>query len=545
MPHCSCAVIGCNSSTYQLELWKTTWCEEHQINFGIGRCICDPPFVLKPFPTARKDPSLRQRWINAISRKVKVKKRWVDWAPNADSRVCSKHFAPDENVPSLNLGRGNPKDSDEPPRKKRRVLQRPVLTPSQSLNQPEESDYTDIEDDPENEPVNETTIVISGMDETPPTATAARSEDVKHDHSYLYQCDCSAHCSCPGCRSKADLIQKLCEDMGRLSVEVDGLKRQRKVKCSLKKSLLKTDKKVTFYTGLPNVATFDSLLEYLEPRARKLRYWYGQKKTRIRTIRKYKATPKKHGPERLLLLEDEMLLTLMKLRLDLNMEDLADRFSISVSTASSIFSTWIKFLSCELKSLIFFPERDVVLSTMPTSFLEQGSRARVIIDCTEVFIERPRDLCTQALTWSDYKKNNTAKFLVAVTPQGHIAYVSKCWGGRTSDRHIVAQSGFLNHLDPGDEIMADRGFPIREELLLRRAKLIIPPSAKGQEQMRASDVTETKMVANLRIHVERAINRIKWFSILKGILPITQVQLLDDIVVVCSALCNIAPPLVE
>ena len=43
-----------------------------------------------------------------------------------------------------------------------------------------------------------------------------------------------------------------------------------------------------------------------------------------------------------------------------------------------------------------------------------------------------------------------------------------------SDRYITANSGFLNLVSAGDEVMADRGFITREYLFERKAKLIIP-----------------------------------------------------------------------
>ena len=161
------------------------------------------------------------------------------------------------------------------------------------------------------------------------------------------------------------------------------------------------------------------------------------------------------------------------------------------------------------------------------------------------FIERPHNLLLQTLTWSDYKKHNTAKLLVGITPQGHISFLSQTWGGRTSDTHITRESGFLNLVEPLDIIMADRGFPIQSELLLRQASLEVPPGARGREQMSAADVKKTKKVANLRIHVERAINRIKWFRITSGTLPISLVPNIDDILTICAALCNLLDPLVK
>ena len=62
--------------------------------------------------------------------------------------------------------------------------------------------------------------------------------------------------------------------------------------------------------------------------------------------------------------------------------------------------------------------------------------------------------------------------------------------------------------------------------------------------MTGKDVQETKKIANARIHVERAIGRMKNFAILKTVLPITLLPVADDIIVVCACICNLLPPLV-
>jgi hypothetical protein len=56
----------------------------------------------------------------------------------------------------------------------------------------------------------------------------------------------------------------------------------------------------------------------------------------------------------------------------------------------------------------------------------------------------------------------------------------KC--GRASDRHITLNSGFIDLIDHGDQIMADRGFLVKEEIMIKRATLIIQPAAQGAEQ---------------------------------------------------------------
>ena len=42
---------------------------------------------------------------------------------------------------------------------------------------------------------------------------------------------------------------------------------------------------------------------------------------------------------------------------------------------------------------------------------------------------------------------------------GTISFVSDCYEGSISDRRLVEVSGLLEKLEPGDELMADKGFP--------------------------------------------------------------------------------------
>ena len=87
--------------------------------------------------------------------------------------------------------------------------------------------------------------------------------------------------------------------------------------------------------------------------------------------------------------------------------------------------------------------------------------------------------------------------MIGITPQGSIAYVSKLWGGRTSDRHIMSLNDFLLHLYPGDQVLAYCGFNVEEEILMAAAELVKPPAAKGKAQMTSKDIAKTKQVANV------------------------------------------------
>ena len=69
------------------------------------------------------------------------------------------------------------------------------------------------------------------------------------------------------------------------------------------------------------------------------------------------------------------------------------------------------------------------------------------------------------------------------------------------------ECGFLDKLEHGDVVLADRGFPIMEDLAMVGATLHIPPASSGKEQMSREDVLKTKRVANARIHVERSLGK--------------------------------------
>ena len=85
---------------------------------------------------------------------------------------------------------------------------------------------------------------------------------------------------------------------------------------------------------------------------------------------------------------------------------------------------------------------------MPMCFRKFFKKCCIVIDCTEIFIERPSDLLSRAQVWSNYK-HSTIKFLIGITPQGTISYVSECAGGRMSDKELVEQSNLIDYLNPG------------------------------------------------------------------------------------------------
>ena len=159
----------------------------------------------------------------------------------------------------------------------------------------------------------------------------------------------------------------------------------------------------------------------------------------------------------------------------------------------------------------------------------------------------------RAQTFSSYKNHNTAKVLIGITPQGTVSFVSEAWGGRTSDKFLTENCGFLKHLLQGDLVLADRGFTIHEEVWYYGANRNIPAFTKGKDQLDPIDLENTRNIANVRIHVERVIGFLRQkYTILQSTLPTSYlmcnsgdtVPLIDWIIRVCSALVNLCPPII-
>ena len=101
------------------------------------------------------------------------------------------------------------------------------------------------------------------------------------------------------------------------------------------------------------------------------------------------------------------------------------------------------------------------------------------------------------------------KVLIGIAAQGFITYISKAWGGRTSDKCITANSGILDTLTPGDVIRDDRGFSIEESVAIYHSEAKSPVFTHGTKQLAAKDVESTRKIASEWIHVERVIGLVR------------------------------------
>ena len=74
--------------------------------------------------------------------------------------------------------------------------------------------------------------------------------------------------------------------------------------------------------------------------------------------------------------------------------------------------------------------------------------------------------------------------------------------------------------------------------------LNMPPFLDGRQQLPYEEIEAGRKIASLRIHVERAIGRIKTYKILKSTIPLSMARLSNQIECICAFLSNFHPALV-
>ncbi|XP_014677799.1 PREDICTED: uncharacterized protein LOC106817631 [Priapulus caudatus] len=455
-----------------------------------------------------KDKERRAKWLAVINRK--------NWTPTEHDRLCSSHFISGEKsdhalspdfVPSIFA-------YVKSPAKRRKVKALDDFNRRQAMKK--------RKIDSANQSTAAAALLeLSDITPTPQQFESATDyEDLQNDDGVLH---ISTQTEISG-----SFLYSVGSDNEKLREENLALKTKLKF-CSFDaKTLEGNDSKVKDLTGLPKFSVFMAVFSLIDD--------HLSDKCKISKVQQF-------------------LLVLMRMRHGLSNQFLAYLFNMHESSVSRIFLDGLdKMYAYVVPALIYWPDKDIIRHTLPVCFRTKYKNCVSIIDCFEIFCERPADLRARAQTYSQYKSHNTVKFLISITPQGHISFISKGWGGRTSDKFLTEQSAYLDYLLPGDTVLADRGFDIEDSVAVKGACLEIPAFTRGKSQLDAVEVENTRAIASVRIHVERVIGNLrKKYTLLKSIIPIrmlqcqgnTNVTTLDKVVFVACALCNAMPSVVS
>lgn len=111
------------------------------------------------------------------------------------------------------------------------------------------------------------------------------------------------------------------------------------------------------------------------------------------------------------------------------------------------------------------------------------------------------------------------KVLIGITPSGAISFVSDKYEWAVYDKEFFKKSKISDKINPGDLVMVDRGFNIRDILLQKGAYIVIPPFVGNRTNLSQEEEAQTRVIAKLRIHVERVIERIKNIKCVRKLYP--------------------------
>ena len=114
-----------------------------------------------------------------------------------------------------------------------------------------------------------------------------------------------------------------------------------------------------------------------------------------------------------------------------------------------------------------------------------------------------------------------------------------------SDVEIIKLSGLIDLLEAGDSVMADKGFTIEKLLQDHNVTLNIPPFLNSSQSFTPADLSKTQEIAKVRIHVERAIARIKLYNLFSIPIPITLTGTINQLWTVAALLTNFQGPLIN
>lgn len=245
--------------------------------------------------------------------------------------------------------------------------------------------------------------------------------------------------------------------------------------------------------------------------------------------------------------KNRLLIFLMKIKTGMTFRAIGVLFCLHRTTISDIFFSLLTTLCEATAGLVPWISKDVVQITMPECFREEFPDTRVVIDCTEFRMEIPAALDERVFTYSHYKHGFTLKALIGMAPCGLISFKSKLAGGRKSDSQITIESGLIELLEDGDEVLADKGFPAVEEKIDEsgtKSFIVMPPFLERNKEFTKEETELTYKVAKVRIHVERIMQRLRTYRVLDKI-PEHFFERVDDILHICCVLVNLQPPILS
>ena len=124
-------------------------------------------------------------------------------------------------------------------------------------------------------------------------------------------------------------------------------------------------------------------------------------------------------------------------------------------------------------------------------------------------------------------------------------FVSDIFPGGKSDEEIVKDSGILSLAQVGDIWLADKGFMVQHILDDYGVIVETPEKLSNKKQFTEEQDMHSRKNSQVRVHVERAIRRVKIFRIFKENMPSRYIHQISKLWKVCGWLTPFLPSLVN
>ena len=180
----------------------------------------------------------------------------------------------------------------------------------------------------------------------------------------------------PNTQEALETIRYLSEEVANKKQAINKLRSQLSISASWINRFSYDDKMIQFYTGFRSCRLFIGFFNCIASIAKNMSSPYHKPADADCGSRR--------GHPRVMLLQDELFMTLCQIRLGLLETDLGVRFDIAMSTVSRILLTWINLLYITLGRIPIWLDKDTIKGLMPTCFKNTYPDVRIIIDCAEV-----------------------------------------------------------------------------------------------------------------------------------------------------------------
>lgn len=210
-------------------------------------------------------------------------------------------------------------------------------------------------------------------------------------------------------------------------------------------------------------------------------------------------------------LNHQVILTLMKIKTELSFVALSLLSRLTQNDCKRYIFKIMPRLAILLRTTIVIPKQVEV--NVPKCY-KDSEKFKIVLDCFEIPIEKPKCLYCIKEYFSHCQDLDTIKFLVGISSNNLVIFISKPQGGLYSDEQVFKQSDFVEKVNSGqDTIMAVNDLEIEDICDKYNIELRKPHWKNMNKQVFENDDELTATVADAQFIIDNFCKQLKDFKI--------------------------------